>query len=161
MCFASFAYSQVYTPVIANYTISGKPIGYSQATPSDGRSMFYDATNFIYRPYKDSQEVITYLNLAKYRAGNAIYFVDSGGTLNGNGTYTNLHVTYWTFQDGVADANLIKLNWNGNSSGGGGCPSCYFTATQLSDSSFTLNRPNLTRDSFFFDLNSSINIQNH
>lgn len=152
LCFASFAYSQVYTPVIANYTISGKPIGYSQATPSDGRSMFYDASNFIYRPYRDSQEVITYLNLPKYRAGNVIYFVDSGGTLNGNGTYTNLHVTYWTFQDGVANSNLIKLNWNGNSGGGSGCSTCFFTTTQLTDSSFKLNRPNGTSDTVVVDI---------
>lgn len=151
LCFAYVVTSaQVYTPVIANYTISGKPIGYSQATPSDGRSMFYDATNFIYRPYKDSQEVITYLNLPKYRAGNAIYFVDSGGTLNGNGTYTNLHVTYWTFQDGVADVNLIKLFLNGNASGG--CPQCFQTTTQLTDSSFKLNRGNGTSDTVVIDV---------
>src|SRR5882762_1639314 len=111
---------QVYTPIIANYTLSGKPIGYSQATPGDGRSMFYDATNFIYRPFQNPTEVITFLNLPKYRAGNVIYVVDSGGTLLGNGTYTNPHNTFYMFRDGVADGNLVKLNFFGATSGNPG-----------------------------------------
>lgn len=156
LCFASFIARSQYTPVIANYTISGKPIGYSQATPADGRSMVYDLTNFLYRPYRDSNEVITYLNLAKYRAGNVVYIVDSGGTLNSNGTYTNFHATFWMFADGVADVNLIKLNWR--SGGANGCTNCFFTTTQLTDSSFKLNRPNGTSDTVVVDFIAGVYI---
>lgn len=151
VCFVGF--SQTYDPTKA--TVSNKPYGMAQAFPTDARSFFYDATNFLWRAYQSTTEVKTYLNLAKYRAGNFFIIVDSGGTLNGNGTYTGGINTIWMFRDGVLDANLIELNLTG---GGNGCSTCFFTTTQLTDSSFKLNRPNGTSDTVVIDFVSGVYI---
>lgn len=139
--FSATVFGQVYTPVIANYTITGKPIGPSQATPLDGRSMYYDQFNFVYRPYQNTAEILTFLPLAKYRWGNTIFIVDSGGVLNGNGTYTGGQNNFWMFRDGTADANLVELNLFGSS---GACAGCLLASNNLSDvANVTTARTNL------------------
>lgn len=139
--FSATVFGQVYTPVIANYTITGKPIGPSQATPLDGRSMYYDQFNFVYRPYQSTAEILTFLPLAKYRWGNTIYIVDSGGVLNGNGTYTGGVNNFWMFKDGVADGNLVELNLTGST---GACAGCLLASNNLSDvANVSTSRTNL------------------
>ena len=86
----------------------------AQATPTDSRSMFYDGANFVYRPYQNTAEVLSYLNLQKYRFGNFIIVIDSGGSLQSNGTYLNGTNTFWMFKDSTGNGGLIKLNLLGN-----------------------------------------------
>lgn len=101
-------YTQTYNP--SAHVVVNDAVGPAQATPIDSRSMFYDGTNFLYRPYQNTSEVLSYLNLAKYRTGNFIITVDSGGTLQFNGTYLNGHNTFYMFADSTGNANLVKLN---------------------------------------------------
>lgn len=105
---------QTYNPV--NFTLSNKSYGPAQAVPTDARSFFYDSANFVMRPYKDTIEVLTYLNIAKWRGGNYLIYVHSGGVLNANGTFTGGTVAAWWFKDGVADVNLVPFS----TTGGGG-----------------------------------------
>ncbi len=134
------ASAQTFNPTSG--TVSNKPYSPSQSVPTDARTYFYDANLFLWRPYQSTTEVLTFLNLPKYRGGNVIYVVDSGGVLNPNGTYTGFHATYYTFADGVADANLIKLNFYGGS--GGSCIGCLLAANNLSDvANAAISRTNL------------------
>ena len=87
------AKSQVYNPALA--TATNKPIGIAQAVPTDARSYYYDATNFIYRPYQSTAEVKSYLNLAQYRTGQFLIIVDSAGVLQPNGTYLGGVNNFW------------------------------------------------------------------
>lgn len=128
-----------YNPSI--HTVTNKAIGFGQATPGDARSMYFDATLFVYRPYQNITEVKTYLNLAKYRTGNFIIVVDSGGILQINGTYVGGHNTFWMFKDSTADANLVELNLLGS---GAPCAGCLLASNNLSDvSNAGLARSNL------------------
>jgi|GEM_PF-3390215 len=138
LCFI-FGKSQTYNPT--NFTVSNKSYGVAQAVPTDARSMFYDAVNFVMRPYQSTTEVKTYLNIAKYRAGNFIIIIDSGGVLNPNGTYTGGANQLWMFRDGTADGNLIQLTFGGSS---GACVGCLLAANNLSDvSNAATSRMNL------------------
>ncbi|HXP51340.1 MAG TPA: hypothetical protein VN922_15385, partial [Bacteroidia bacterium] len=74
-------------------------------------------------------EVYSYLNLPKYRAGNVIIVIDSGGTLQGNGTYLNGSNTFWMFKDSLSNAGLIKMSLFGSN----GCSACLLIANNLSD----------------------------
>lgn len=93
------------------HSLTGKSMGMSQATPTDARSYFFDETNFVYRPYQDEAEVLSYLNLAKYRTGNFYIFINDGGTLNGDGTFTGGTISTWTFKDGVTDPDLVEVTF--------------------------------------------------
>ena len=142
-CLVYFATSaQVYNPTTG--TTTNKPLGIAQGVPSDSRSMYFDNVNFLWRAYQSPTEVLTYLSNAvpKYRAGNFIIIVDSGGTLNGNGTYTNFHATFYMFADGTADGNLVKLNLYGGSGGGSGIAN--ITATNQSGLTWTITNPTTT-----------------
>lgn len=145
LCFIGFiGYGQTYNPSL--FTTTNKSIGIAQSVPTDARSMFWDAINFVARPYRDTAEVRTYLNLAKYRTGNFLIIVDSGGTLLPNGTYTGIFInTFWMYKDGTNDANLIKLNLTGGGGGGGGSGTLtILTATNGSGLTFTITNPNTT-----------------
>ena len=132
--------AQVYVPTTG--TVSNKPYAPSQNIPTDSRSMLFDGVNFLWRPYQSPTEVLTYLSNAtpKYRGGNFIIIVDSGGTLNSNGTYTGGTNTFWMFRDGLADANLIKLNFSGGGGGGSGTVTSV-SATNGSGLTFTITNP--------------------
>lgn len=127
LAFSFCGFGQTYTP--SAHIIANDAIAPSQATPVDSRSMFYDGTNFLYRPYQNTTEVLTYLNLARYRTGNFIIVVDSGGTLQGNGKFLNPHNTFYMFADSTGNANLVKLNLFGVS----GCSTCLQAANNLND----------------------------
>lgn len=88
------------------HSLTGKAMGMSQATPTDARSYFFDETNFVYRAYVSTAEVLAYLTLPKYRTGNFSIFINDTGTLNPDGTITGGTVKEYTFLNGVADLNL-------------------------------------------------------
>ena len=125
--FSFRSYAQTYNPSL--HVVINSAMGEAQAAPLDARSMFYDGTNFIYRPYQSASEVLSYLNLSKYRYGNFIIVIDSGGTLQSNGTYTNPTNTFWMFKDSTGNGGLIKMNLFGQS----GCSGCLLAANNLSD----------------------------
>jgi Repeat of unknown function (DUF5907) len=125
--FSSILYGQTYDPTKA--TVSNKPYGSAQAFPTDARSYFYDATNFVWRPYQSTAEVNSFLNLPKYRTGQFIIVVDSGGLLQPNGVFIGGHNTFWIYKDSTANSNLVELNLFGSS----GCVGCLLSANNLSD----------------------------
>lgn len=100
------AKSQTYNPSL--HTVSNKALGVAQAAPTDARSMFWDATNFVYRAYVDTSEVNTYLNLAKYRTGIFPILVNTGGILS-SGVITGGTNSIWIYKDGVANNNLVQI----------------------------------------------------
>jgi hypothetical protein len=98
------SYAQTYNPALS--TPTNKALGIAQATPTDARSYFYDATNFVYRPYQSTSEVLSYLNLSKYRTGQFDIVVNTGGTLS-NGVITGGTNTIWYFKNGTANGDLV------------------------------------------------------
>lgn len=69
--------AQLYNPSI-HATVSDA-MGMSQATPTDGRSMFYVIATATYRNYTSRTEALTYLYLSKYRTGRFPIYIDSAG----------------------------------------------------------------------------------
>ena len=138
----AFAKAQVYNPSVA--TTVNKPLGVNGPWSTDARSFFYDASNFLWRPYQNTTEVKTFLNLSNYRAGNFTIVVDSGGTLNGDGTYTGGINTFWQFRNGTADSNLVEMNLFGSSSGGGSGTVTNITASNGSGLTWTITNPTTT-----------------
>lgn len=94
-----------YSP--AAHSLTGKAMGFSQATSTDARSLFYDAGNFKQRPYVSTAEVLAELVLPKNRFGNFPIFINSTGILNPDGTITGGVLEEWWFKDGVADGDLV------------------------------------------------------
>lgn len=101
------AFGQTYNPSIAG-TTSNKPYAPAQGVPTDSRTYFYDATNFVWRPYQSTAEVLTYLNLTKYRVGQFPISVNFGGILN-SGVIVGGTNTLYYFKDGQADSNLVVM----------------------------------------------------
>ena len=98
---------QTYTP--NQHLQSSTATGFSNATPTDARSMFYDNTVFKYRDYQSLTEVKSYLNLSKYRTGHFPIYVHVGGSLSA-GVWSGGTTSTYCFQDGTADVNLVPLN---------------------------------------------------
>jgi hypothetical protein len=88
------AKAQTFQPNL--HTVTNKPIGLNAAAPVDARSYFYDQTTFSYRPYASRSEILSYLNLAKYRTGQFDIILDSASR----------RWVLW-FRDGVANSDLI------------------------------------------------------
>ena len=128
LIFSLSGYGQTYNA--SSHVVINDATGPVGAFPVDSRSMFYDATNFRYRPYASTSEVFSYLPTAANRYGNFIIVVDSGGTLQFNGTFLNGHNTFWQFKDSTGNANLVKMSLFGESSG---CSGCLLAANNLSD----------------------------
>ncbi len=100
-----FAKSQTYNPAL--HTVTNKAIGIAQSNPVDARTYFYDATNFVYRPYVSTSEVLTYLYLSKYRVGQFDIVINTGGSLS-SGVITGGTNSIWYFKNGTADSNLVQ-----------------------------------------------------
>lgn len=99
--------AQTFSPTFHTTLTKPTVISISGGAPLDATSMFYDAANFIYRDYRSTSEILTYLNSTKWRSGKHTLFLHEGGTLNGNGTYTGgTTVEYW-FRNCVADSCLV------------------------------------------------------
>jgi hypothetical protein len=125
--FSFKGYTQTYNPSL--HVVINSAMGEAQQAPLDARSMYYDPVNFLYRSYQSTSEVLSYLNLSKYRYGNFIIVIDSGGTLQSNGTFVGGVNTFWQFKDGTANGNLVEMSLFGSS----GCSGCLLAANNLSD----------------------------
>ncbi len=109
VCFISvYGMAQTYTPSQANPV--NKPLGPAQAIPTDSRSYYYDATNFRWRYYQSTAEVLSYLSNTTTRAGNFPIYVNVGGTLNPDGTWTGGTVYTYMFKDGTSNGNLVLIS---------------------------------------------------
>jgi len=105
--------AQLYNPSL--HTVTNKALGIAQANPTDARSFYYDQALFKYRPYQSTSEVLTYLNLQKYRFGNFSIYANLTGTLQPDGSFTDSTITeYWFI--GCVNDTCLKVK----SSGGGG-----------------------------------------
>lgn len=142
LCFAFSGHSQTYNPSTC-CSISNKAYGPAQSVSTDGRSWFYDATNFVMRDYNGTTEVFSYLNLPKYRSGHFPIFVHSGGMLQMNGVWIGgITLVYW-FKDSTGNANLVR--WYTDSTGIPGGP-FYAVANNLSEGDAGLIKGNLALD---------------
>ncbi len=141
-CFYFSGQGQTYAPSVC-CSVSNKAFGAAQSVSTDGRSWFYDATNFVMRDYNGTTEVFSYLNLPKYRSGHFPIFVHSGGILQGNGVWLGgSSLVYW-FKDSTGNANLVR--WYTDSTGLPGGP-FYAVANNLSEGNAGLIKDNLTLD---------------
>lgn len=102
ICIGFIAKAQTYNPSI--HTTISDALGVSQATPTDARSMFFNTSTFAYRNYANRAEVLSYLNLAKYRTGHFPIYMDSAG-----------HTAVMWFQDCTLDTCLKYINTVGSS----------------------------------------------
>lgn len=134
--------AQTYNPSTC-CTVSNKAYGAAQAVSTDGRSWFYDATNFVMRDYNGPTEVYSYLNLAKYRSGHFPIFVHAGGILQGNGVWLGGSTLVYWFKDSTGNANLVR--WYTDSTGMPGGP-FYAVANNLSEGNAGLIKGNLALD---------------
>lgn len=134
--------TQTYNPSVC-CTVSNKAYGAAQAVTTDGRSWFYDATNVVPRDYNGTTEVLSYLNLAKYRSGHFPIYVHSGGILQGNGVWLGGSTLVYWFKDSTGNANLVR--WYTDSTGVSGGP-FYAVANNLSEGNAGLIKGNLVLD---------------
>lgn len=89
-----------YNPLL--HVLAPKAIGFSQASPSDARSYFFDETTEEYRLYSSTQEVIEYLDFPEYRIGHFPVWIDEGG-----------EVLQFMFVNGTEDDDLIQVEAGG------------------------------------------------
>lgn len=145
LLFFGFTFSaagQTYNPSTC-CTVSNKAYGAAQAVTTDGRSWFYDATNFVMRDYNGVAEVLSYLNLPKFRSGHFPIYVHNGGVLQSNGIWLGgITQVYW-FKDSTGNANLVR--WYTDSTGLPGGP-FYAVANNLSEGNAGLIKGNLSLD---------------
>ncbi len=104
-----------YNPAI--HSTTNKAVGVAQNAPTDARQKFFDPSIPIYRDYQSVAEANGYLTVSKMRGGNFSLFMNTTGTLNGDGTFTGGETTEYWYKDGVTDGDLI-LKTNGDSGGG-------------------------------------------
>lgn len=103
----------------ARHTPINKAFGVAQANPIDARSYYYDATLFKYRPYQSVAEVNAYLNQTKFRQGSFSVFINVGGVLNSDGTFTGGLLCEYSYRNGTNDGdlvskdNLVDVRWFG------------------------------------------------
>ncbi len=141
-CFSFASYGQTYNPSVC-CTVSNKSYGAAQSVSTDGRSWFYDASNFVMRDYNGTTEVFSYLNLPKYRSGHFPVFVHSGGILQVNGVWLGGSTLVYWFKDSTGNANLVR--WYTDSTGVSGGP-FYAIANNLSEGNAGLIKGNLALD---------------
>lgn len=88
------AKGQTYDPTTG--TVTNKPLGLNAAAATDSRSYFYSTSTFSWRPYQSRAEILSYLNLAKYRTGQFDIIMDSA---------SQRWVLY--FRNGTTDNDLV------------------------------------------------------
>jgi len=120
-----------------------KPIGAGQAFATDARSLKADSVNLLYRLYNGTSEVLSYLNVAKYRYGFFPIYVNVGGALQSNGTFIGGQTQVYFFRNGTADSNLVR--WYTDSANLPGAP-FYSVANNLSEGNAGLIKGNLGLD---------------
>lgn len=92
--FSLLVKGQTYDPTTG--TVTNKPLGLNAAAATDSRSYFYSTSTFSWRPYANRAEILSYLNLAKYRTGQFDIIMDSA---------SQKWVLY--FRNGTTDADLV------------------------------------------------------
>lgn len=98
----------------SQHTTTNKPLGIGSGASTDARSQFYEENFFLYRDYRNLQEVYLYLDTPSKREGKFPIFVNSGGNYD---TFTGkitggTTVEYW-FKDGVENSNLVLKSSSG------------------------------------------------
>ena len=127
-----------YNPII--HTVTNKALGIAQDAPTDARSKYYATTAFGYRLYKNTAEVLAYLNLPKYRGGQFPIYVNVGGVLQADSlTFTGGTTGEYWFKSGLTDSDLVGKTISTLSSTDS---LAHRTITKLTDSSFKINKPN-------------------
>lgn len=96
---------QTYNPSVAGVTVN-TPLAPGQAVPTDSRSMFFDPSFQKWRPYVSTNEVLSYLNLTKYRVGGFDIIVNTGGTLSAGVITGGTNSVYW-FRNGTSNSDLV------------------------------------------------------
>jgi len=144
---ANFGQAQMYSP--SDHSLASKAMGFSQASPSDGRSMYLDKVNFKYRDFQSTTEALSYLSLATNRFGHFPIFVHSGGTLT-NGTWTGGTMTAYWFKDGVSNSDLVVMN-----TGGGGTPTGFGLTSYGVDSTIIQTKSGYTNANYYSTTASS------
>jgi len=91
-----------YNPAI--HVTVNDALGVAQAVPTDSRSQYFNSSTFVYRNYANRAEVLSYLNLAKYRSGRFPIYVDTAG-----------HTGIFWFQDCTLDSCLKFIQTVGGS----------------------------------------------
>ena len=99
-------FAQTYNPL--NGTVSNKPYSPSQKVPTDGRSWLYDSSLFKWRPYQSVAEANAKVIGTTYRAGNFPVYINIGGILNVDGTFTGGIIYEYWWRNGLADSNLVR-----------------------------------------------------
>lgn len=108
--------------------VVNKPFGESAGVPLDARSYKADTINFLYRPYNQLTEVLTYLNTVNSRKGQFPIIVNLGGALQSNGTFLGGQIYEYWWRNGTADSQLVVKNPINTS-----CVGCLLAANNLSD----------------------------
>jgi hypothetical protein len=121
----------IFNPSNSGYfTPSNKPYAVATGFPGLGQSMKLDSINRIFRPFNGVSEVYSYFPVgSQFRNGNYIIIVDSGGTLQSNGTYIGGSNNFYMWKDSTSNAGLIKMNLFG----AGGCTGCLLAVNNLND----------------------------
>lgn len=102
----AFVVKGQYNPAL-NPPVTNRPLSIAQGVSTDSRSQFYDAVNAVWRDYQSKSEVMSYLNLTKYRQGHFPVFIHNGGTLNGSGVWVGGTTDIYVFKDSTDINSLI------------------------------------------------------
>lgn len=94
LCALGTSWAQTYNPNV--HTGINRPLG-AYGIPVDGRSYYYDAPNYTWRPFSSTTEVLSYLPKVA-RGGNPMIFIRNGDS-----------TTIWTFLNGTDDSDLVKI----------------------------------------------------
>lgn len=135
----SVSVSAQYNP--AAHVVVNDAMGYAQRTPADGRTMYWDATNFVWRDFQNVSEVYSTLLTGVYRFGHSFISVHNGGTLNGNGTFSGGTSDLYWFRNGQNNADLVKVYLDSVI-----VPKAVVYVRRLTDSTFFAVRSDSTRD---------------
>src|SRR5688572_11437931 len=90
-----------------NGTLSNKSYAPAAGVSTDFRSRFYDTTLQLQRDFNGTAEVLSYLAAPFTRVGGFSIWVNVGGTLNVDGTFTGGTQTEYYFKSPYADADLV------------------------------------------------------
>ena len=90
-----------------NGTGSNKPYSV-QSIPDGGRTYFYDEEWDKWRPYLNTDEILSYLDTSAKRNGQPFLVVNTGG-VEFEGVITGGTNEIWYFKDGTEDEDLVLL----------------------------------------------------
>jgi hypothetical protein len=95
-----------------NGTLSNKSYAPAQGVSTDLRSRYFDPALFLQRDYQSTAEVVACLVGTNIRMGGYSIFINVGGTLNPDGTFTGGTSTEYWFVTPYADGNLVAKATN-------------------------------------------------